>query len=392
MSRFTWLAIFAVALGGGGFYYYHSRQLTPDTVDRIMDAASRMVLDEQYKQLNANEQPVPLALKRKVLADNAKVFEQLRIALQHPFHTDSRNRTADTSRGFAVREFSRLIARQEEVQIADRDVKGAIDSMAFGFDIAQEMERSSEGSALAGVSIADSVIEPIAKELGKLQRSEAAYLMTALKRESDRHTDFKSRVQGTFEQYAQESEDPYKAMETIIKYVGSPMKELMALEFKNRKPLTNEQVAEGREEGRYLRTMAAPLIVEAGKPRWLRVKPSLPGTPPKIHGAEIFQEALDTSWKVLDVFDRRVAWLRLFAVQTEIRLYQLQHHTMPSDLAALNDSRDCIDPFTGKTFIYRLLSKGYLVYSIGANGKDDGGRGDDVLPIPHHTIRRSAGN
>jgi hypothetical protein len=32
------------------------------------------------------------------------------------------------------------------------------------------------------------------------------------------------------------------------------------------------------------------------------------------------------------------------------------------------------DPFTGKPFIYRTEEKGFVLYSIGANGKDDGGK------------------
>lgn len=34
-----------------------------------------------------------------------------------------------------------------------------------------------------------------------------------------------------------------------------------------------------------------------------------------------------------------------------------------------------LDPFTGKPFIYRLQDTGFIVYSLGSNLKDDGGRG-----------------
>ncbi len=36
------------------------------------------------------------------------------------------------------------------------------------------------------------------------------------------------------------------------------------------------------------------------------------------------------------------------------------------------------DPFTGESFIYTAAEDGYLLYSVGPNGKDDGGEGDDV--------------
>jgi len=38
------------------------------------------------------------------------------------------------------------------------------------------------------------------------------------------------------------------------------------------------------------------------------------------------------------------------------------------------------DLFSGKPPIYRLNDKGYLLYSVGENGVDDGGRGNDDFP------------
>ncbi|HEV3444358.1 MAG TPA: hypothetical protein VG099_06930 [Gemmataceae bacterium] len=38
------------------------------------------------------------------------------------------------------------------------------------------------------------------------------------------------------------------------------------------------------------------------------------------------------------------------------------------------------DLFSGKPLIYRLVDQGYLLYSVGVNGVDDGGRGSDDEP------------
>jgi hypothetical protein len=38
------------------------------------------------------------------------------------------------------------------------------------------------------------------------------------------------------------------------------------------------------------------------------------------------------------------------------------------------------DLFSGKPLLYRLVDQGYLLYSVGANGVDDGGRGNDDTP------------
>jgi hypothetical protein len=46
------------------------------------------------------------------------------------------------------------------------------------------------------------------------------------------------------------------------------------------------------------------------------------------------------------------------------------------------------DPFTGRAFHYRRQGDGYLMYSFGANGRDDGGRDERDRPRPHPVLSR----
>ena len=63
----------------------------------------------------------------------------------------------------------------------------------------------------------------------------------------------------------------------------------------------------------------------------------------------------------------------------------------PKYLAAVPD-----DLFSGKALIYRPTEKSYLFYSVGVNGKDDGGRstnddpaGDDLpVTIPQPELKK----
>jgi hypothetical protein len=48
---------------------------------------------------------------------------------------------------------------------------------------------------------------------------------------------------------------------------------------------------------------------------------------------------------------------------------------VPEYLATLPD-----DLFSGKPVIYRLTEDGYLLYSVGPNGEDEGGRGPEDQP------------
>ena len=53
--------------------------------------------------------------------------------------------------------------------------------------------------------------------------------------------------------------------------------------------------------------------------------------------------------------------------------YRLAHKAFPKDLSAF-DKKLSSDPFSGKALIYRPQGNGYLLYSVGKNGVDDGGQ------------------
>jgi len=59
------------------------------------------------------------------------------------------------------------------------------------------------------------------------------------------------------------------------------------------------------------------------------------------------------------------------------KIYRNQNGRYPADLAALVPGilpEVPVDPFTGKPLVYRLEGEGFIVYSLGSNEKDDGGR------------------
>ncbi len=74
----------------------------------------------------------------------------------------------------------------------------------------------------------------------------------------------------------------------------------------------------------------------------------------------------------------RVAALdHAMAVCVRIERYRLSHGILPQSLEALSTESGerplPIDPFTGKAPLYRREGGGYLVYSVGEDGKDGGG-------------------
>lgn len=53
--------------------------------------------------------------------------------------------------------------------------------------------------------------------------------------------------------------------------------------------------------------------------------------------------------------------------------YKKEHGAFPRDLQALG-AQDLVDPYTGKPFVYRPEPNGFLLYSVGPDLTDDGGR------------------
>jgi hypothetical protein len=87
--------------------------------------------------------------------------------------------------------------------------------------------------------------------------------------------------------------------------------------------------------------------------------------------------------KVLDAVDRTRQVQANISLALALAWYQREHGHYPKKLAALAPEylpEIPGDMFSGKPLIYRPARKGYLLYSVGVNGNDEGGRGYDDKP------------
>jgi len=79
---------------------------------------------------------------------------------------------------------------------------------------------------------------------------------------------------------------------------------------------------------------------------------------------------------------------RLRQVALELLLCRCEHGDFPKSLEGLECSID--DPFSNQNFVYRIIGDRFELYSIGANGVDDGGeegtRLDIVFDWPARTM------
>ena len=75
--------------------------------------------------------------------------------------------------------------------------------------------------------------------------------------------------------------------------------------------------------------------------------------------------------------DRRQAVLRLLICGLALRAYSVENGDPPEKLADLVPdylSEVPRDPYSGKPLVYRRNAKGYVLYSVGPDGHDNGGQ------------------
>ncbi|MCS7047423.1 MAG: hypothetical protein NZO58_13785 [Gemmataceae bacterium] len=88
--------------------------------------------------------------------------------------------------------------------------------------------------------------------------------------------------------------------------------------------------------------------------------------------------------------DRSEQWHRNLQLAFALAAYQRDHGRYPAKLDELAPKYLAVIPrdlFSGKAMIYRPAPNGYLLYSVGVNGEDDGGRGYDDPPGDDLVVR-----
>ncbi len=91
---------------------------------------------------------------------------------------------------------------------------------------------------------------------------------------------------------------------------------------------------------------------------------------------ELFLPALNAA---LTAQDRQNTNLDLTRLAAALAVYRAEHGNYPEKLADLAPTildQLPVDLFNAKPFIYKRIVDGYLLYSAGENGADDGGSND----------------
>jgi hypothetical protein len=86
---------------------------------------------------------------------------------------------------------------------------------------------------------------------------------------------------------------------------------------------------------------------------------------------------------ILSVDERSVASVRLANLSLELAAYHNANGAYPTRIAEVSQQLRVEmpkDPFSGGDFLYKPVSEGYILYSVGPNGRDDGGDDPESTP------------
>jgi hypothetical protein len=100
-------------------------------------------------------------------------------------------------------------------------------------------------------------------------------------------------------------------------------------------------------------------------------------------GEIIIALMLPAAYKVHDAVDRAKQTLEVLQIACSLELYNRDNGRYPEKLDAIAPKylkNLPHDLFSDKPLIYKVSAGSYLLYSVGLNGTDDGGRGDDDDP------------
>jgi hypothetical protein len=178
---------------------------------------------------------------------------------------------------------------------------------------------------------------------------------------------------------------------------GNRWYDRLAAALRGKDRAAREKALDQIEEG--VKALKKEAVAPANLARLLKNPPDR--TAGKAIGSVLIGLLLPAARKVQQSADRAEQIQRNLHVAFALAAFQRDHQRYPQKLADLAPrylAEVPSDIFSGKELIYRPSRQGYLLYSVGVNGKDDGGRwldddppGDDPrvrMPLPALKAKR----
>jgi hypothetical protein len=113
---------------------------------------------------------------------------------------------------------------------------------------------------------------------------------------------------------------------------------------------------------------------------WLPAVDALP-VPPDDTRHLLSHRQAQTDRKVFEAAVRQQAVARTAVLAVACERFRLAHARWPETIAELPPA-DVTDPYTGRPLLLKRLGDGLVVYSVGPDGRDDGGTFSPALAVP----------
>jgi len=291
-----------------------------------------------------------------------------------------------------LRNLARLVNARIRWAIATQDSTDAVHDWRIGFQMARDMQGDAMIPYLVGVAVERTIHAPIIREMDFFSARECREIARTLI-ESERVPDrFPSVIEGEIGMNLRFLDQLLPEQPSIAS--SSQMLDLLSAFAPDDDEKQKEQL---RQEKERLMRQLMDLLKHPGAYQRLRADirreivqawqaladaAALPGG--RYREVELKEYDTNTLFgfvvdllrplpTVVQQYWENRRRRRLMAAHLLLREYYLREGRYPDSLEPLNLQELGIDPFSGRPFIYRLSGERYLLYSVGADGKDDGG-------------------
>jgi hypothetical protein len=260
----------------------------------------------------------------------------------------------------------------------DTAIQNAVIGSTFGFDLTA----GGATDASLGLAIADDIRKSMAKYLIKMSPKQLDTLAKGMKNALSRKPEITDSIKNEREnmlQSVQYLQDRLKAddLKSLQQNMGHDVTEALRYmdQIRNNEPKRNAFFSELEKAGEDEFDLVEH---DAGLSTSARTK-----TKTEYTGSwkKLPKHIFGSARPLLDINDSTVARTRLLILYAELLKLGREKKPYPETLDSF--SKDVtIDPFSGAPFIYHADKAEFSLYSVGKNGRDDGGDTDDTYTAP----------
>jgi type II secretory pathway pseudopilin PulG len=322
-------------------------------------------------------------LQDRVLRDNASALAALRQGLTHSYMTPpARSNSVMFPYLSSDRSLTHLLALQADIQAERGDWAASAQTSLDGLQMGADIPRGGIATQmLVGSSIEAISREALVRAVDHLDEAGARAALIRLQKIDSRAVPYaqtlreeKWFIQGALLEMYRKPNWRTEILQGGVLGVGADIKTRMTVTLTGKRQVMNgytqyidEQIADAEAHRR-----PAPFDYGAADPFLRILAPVLTGT-----------ATHDSNNRAQNAF---------LEIELALRAYKLQHHEYPDTLAALAPNllpSVPDDPFaSNQPLRYQKTGKSYLIYSVGPDGVDDGGKAIDNPQVSSARARR----